>query len=135
MNTPERVIFNIRDKFDRDMFGWECKNQTPFRIGLFEPKLVEFLSGGETIISGEEMIRRAKEMDIYTGLRHAESMIRGQVKISEAWRKFVSVFPEVWLGPGGREYVWCLYGDSKIWEMRYDELRHGFNADYRLVSA
>ena len=134
MNTTERAIFNLREEIDRSLSGgWTCKNPIPFKVGPFEPKLVEFLIGEEKIITGAEMVKRANEMGINTGIRHAEALIREQIIMDKTWNRHVLVFPEVWTGPGG-DSVWCLYGDMKIWQIQYDELIHGFNSDYRFVS-
>jgi hypothetical protein len=134
MSTPERVVFDIRDEFDSSMAGWSCKNLMPVTVSQFEPRLHKFLYEGEPLILGDEMIKRAKELGIITGLRHAEAIIRCDRKVNKAFGNFILLFPEVWFGSGGA-CVWCLYPISGYWQLNYDEIRHGFNSDYRLVSA
>jgi len=137
MNTTpivELPRFELSEGFDCSLLGWECKNLWPVVAGQFEPRLHEFIYEVEPIISGEGMLMRARAMGINTGLRHAEAIIRGGLKVSKEFGNSILLFPEVWLGVAG-PCVWCLYPISGYWQLNYDELRHGFNSDYRLVSA
>ena len=133
--TTERIVFGVSCKIQRNMDGWQCLLPMPLKLGTFEPILKSFLLGGEALIPGKDMIDRAMRLGVATGLRDAEAMLRGQEIIPKACRRFVPLFPEVWLNPAGIECVFCLYWRVSMWELNYDELRNGFNSDYRLISA
>jgi hypothetical protein len=129
------LVFRLVAKIDRDMTGWTCVEPVGAEEGEFEPTLHEFLRGGMNSINGEEMVRRAKEQDALTGLRHAEAMLRNQERIPVEWRKYYLVFPEVWQNPGGNRYVFCLYWDGWRWCLYYGWLDDGFSSNFRLVGS
>jgi len=91
------LVFRLVAKIDRDMTGWTCVELVEAEEE-FKPTLHEFLREGENFVNGEEMVRRAKEQDALTGLRHAEAMLRNQERIPIEWRKHYLVFSEVWRG-------------------------------------
>ena len=130
-----RVIFTLTSKIDRDMEGWTCPKPVKAEEDEFEPILCEFLQSGETRISGEEMIGRAREQKIQTGLRHAEAMLRNQERIPVDWRKYYLVFPESWWYPADRRNVFCLYWVGGCWYLYYRWLGSAFGFDYRFVSS
>jgi len=134
-NTSDLPRFDLADKIERNMKWWKCERPTLVEKNCFSPTLIEIFGEGVSSIAGWWMVGDARRRHVETGLIHAEAMLRGGGKVIKSWEKFVLVFPEVWLGPGGREYVWCLYPAHGYWQLNYDELRHSFNADYRLVSA
>ncbi|MDP3882936.1 MAG: hypothetical protein Q8Q48_02685 [Candidatus Staskawiczbacteria bacterium] len=128
-----RVVFTLIAEIERDMTGWECLASTEAEPGEFEPELQEFLQKGECYTSGEEMIRRATEKEVFSGLRHAEAMLRNQEKIPVEWRKFVLVFPEVWQYPYSNRRVWYLFWDGERWYLSCHWLSNDFSSIYRLV--
>jgi len=129
------MVFRLVSKIDRDMTGWTCVEPVEAEEAEFEPTLHEFLREGENFIDGEEMVKRAKEQGILTGLRHAEAMLRNQEKIPVEWRKYYLVFSEVWRSPDGDRYAWSLYWDDGRWCLSYDWLERGFRSHYRLVAS
>ena len=129
------MSFTLADKIDRDMTDWTCVEPAIAEDGEFEPVLQEFLLPGETSIGGEEMVGRAKQKGVTSGLRHAEAMLREQAKIPAEFRKYVLVFPEVWRGPGGNRRVWRLCWLGKRWYLFYCWRGNYFNSSDRLVSS
>jgi hypothetical protein len=128
-----RVVFTLVADIERNMEGWTCLEPAEAELGEFEPELQEFLKRDENCIVGEEIVRRAKEKGISSGLRHAEAMLRNQDKIPVEWRKFVLVFPEVWQNPNGYRNVWYLYWDGKQWYLSDGWVSYGFDSYGRLV--
>jgi hypothetical protein len=112
-----RVGFNLASDVERDMIGWTCLEQVKAEPCEFEPELQEFLQKGEDYVDGEEMVRRAKEQGVLSGLRHAEAMLRNQERIPVEWRKFVLVFPEVWQSPNDYRGVWILCWIEGRWRL------------------
>ena len=129
------MVFRLVSKIDRDMTGWTCLEPVGAEEGEFEPTLCEFLREGENSINGEEMIRRAKEQGVLTGLRHAEAMLRNQERIPVEWRKHYLVFPEVWQGPGGGRNVFYLYWGGRRWYLVCGWLGDDFYSRSRLVGS
>ena len=129
------LVFRLVAKIDRDMTGWKCVEPVEAEEGEFEPILHEFLQEGESRIGGEEMVKRAKNQGVLTGLRHAEAMLRNQEKIPVEWRKFYLVFPEVWLSPDGSRSVWCLCWFGDRWYLGYDWLESDFDSGGQLVGS
>ena len=130
-----RVVFTLVAKIDRDMTGWTCVEPVNAEEEEFKPTLHEFLREGEGSINGEEMIRRAKEQGVLTGLRHAEAILRNQEKIPVEWRKHYLVFPEVWQGPGGGRNVFYLYWGGRRWYLVCGWLGDDFYSRSRLVGS
>ena len=130
-----RVVFTLVAKIDRDMTGWTCVEPVNAEEEEFKPTLHEFLREGEGSINGEEMIRRAKEQGVLTGLRHAEAILRNQEKIPVEWRKHYLVFSEVWQDPHGDRSVFCLRWDGRRWFLHYSWLGGGFGSRDRLVGS
>jgi hypothetical protein len=133
MNTTFRLI----SKIERDMTNWQCLEPVNAE-GDFEPSVHEFLAEGENCCGGEEMIKRAKEKGISSGLRHLEAMLREQEKIPVEWRNFVLVSTEVWRRSRGDRDVWCLYWDGERWALGciwLNDLNDDFSSRYRLVSS
>lgn len=130
------VVFRLVVDIDRDMTGWKCIDPVVAMDGEFEPVLQEFLRDGDNgCVGGEKMVKRAKEMGVLTGLRHAEAMLREQEKIPVEWRKHVLVFAEVWQSSYGIRYVWCLYWRDGRWYLHCSWLDYVFDSIFRLVSA
>jgi len=128
-----RVVFTLIADVERDITGWQCLEPVEAEPGEFEPELQEFLQKGESYTGGEEMVRRAKNQEVLSGLRHAEAMLRNQERIPVEWRKFVLVFPEVWQCPYGDRRVWYLCWSGKQWVLCYGWLNFSFDSRCRLV--
>lgn len=129
------VVFRLTTKIDRNMEGWECLSPVESEEGEFEPSLVEFLEKGEIFVKCEEMLKRAKEKGISTGLRHLEAMLRNQERIPVEWRKHhILVSTEVWRDPSGDRNVWFLCWFGECWCLDYYWLGSDFSSRSRLVA-
>lgn len=127
-------VFRLVVKIDRNMKGWTCVKTVDVKDGeLFKPTFLNFVYPRETQVSGEEMIRRVGNIEDWTGLCHAEAMLRNQERIPAEQREHRLVFPEVWQGPNGYRHVFCLYWDGKRWYLYYYWLDDAFGSDCRLV--
>src|SRR3989344_16712 len=129
------MVFRLVSKIDRDMTGWTCVEPVEAEEAEFEPTLHEFLREGENFIDGEEMVKRAKEQGILTGLRHAEAMLRNQEKIPVEWRKYYLVFSEVWRSPHGDRSAWALFWGDERWCLGCHWLGGDFSSRCRLVAS
>lgn len=102
---------NLKDKRREGWILMEDTNNTK----LFLPsqlKLVSFLREGEIYISGEELVKRAKEMGANLGQAQAEHLLKHQQEIPEDWEKFYYYLlfaGTSWRDRDGRRYVPCLY--------------------------
>lgn len=129
------TVFRLVAKIERDMTNWTCVEPVQADEGEFEPVLQEFLVGEEKYVLGEEMLKRAKEKGVSTGLCHIEAMLRQQEKIPVEWRKFVLVSTEVWQGPNGNRSVWYLCWSDGRWSLYYYWLSSSFDSRYRLLAS
>jgi len=128
-----RMVFQLVAKIDRNMEGWECIEPVDAEEGEFEPSLHGFVEQGENYVKCEEMLKRAKEKGISSGLRHLEAMLRNQERIPVEWRKHIIVSTEVWRGPGDNRCVFYLYWGGECWYLGYDWLDFDFDSGSRLV--
>ncbi len=128
-----RLVFTLKAATDRDMTGWECKEPVKGE-GEFELELKEFLRKGESYLGGEDMVKRAKELGVDSGLRHLEAVLREQDKIPVEMRQFCLVSTEVWVGPNGDRDVWYLDWRGGRWVLFSYWLDNDFNSSCRLVS-
>jgi len=130
-----RMIFVLAPDPTRDMTGWTCVEPVKVAPGEFEVVIEDFLEEGEPYIGGEEMVSRAKNRGIRTGLRHAEAMLREQEKIPVDQRKYVLIFPEVWQDPRGYRGVFYLFWSGERWNLDFRWLGDNFLFSFRLVSS
>jgi hypothetical protein len=95
-------------------------------------ELVEFLEQGESSITGNELLRRAKELGADGGLKQAQNMLKRQGKIPKEFGPYILVFgkPEIRDGKIGFP---CLYLGDDRWHLHFNWLEHDFNSYYRLV--
>lgn len=129
------MVFKIVTAIDRDMTGWELLEPAAAE-GEFEPWLQELLQESDGgCCGGEEMIKRAKEKGVSSGLRHLEAMLREQEKISVEWRKYLLVSTEVWRTLDDSRYVWYLYWLGGRWDLGGRWLENGFGSHFRLVAS
>ena len=122
--------------FKRDMRkeGWTLLENAPRRLSSAINE-VSFLKNGESSISGEEMVRRARvELNANYGQEDAEWLLKHQDKIPAELRKLYLVFPAtVWQDRYDDRYVPYLswYDDRSILDFRW--LDGGFYSNDRLV--
>ena len=122
-------------KHDKTKDGWKLLEDVPFDGQPFDFDLVEFLKTGESLVNGEVMKQRAKELNAHLGQGHAEWLEANQDRIPQELRgKYYLVFPgTVWQDSDGDRYVPCLFWDDDRWCLRFSWLRYGWNSDDRLV--
>lgn len=133
---PILPTFQLISTFDRDMRkeGWKPEKDIEDKEGDFTPELVDIFKEGERSISGEELMKRAKEQGVCYGHRHTEAMLRKQQVIPKEWRKNYLVFPgTVWVGSGGGRGVPCLLWVGGRWCLHFSWLEHDFIRSARLV--
>lgn len=112
--------------FDKTAEDWELITDSKPIQGDFHPELAPSIIGrhfnepgmfysqhlplGESfeedfVWKGEEILKKAKELGLCGGQRHAEAMLRNQDIIPVEWRKYFLVFPETsWEKPASKEY-------------------------------
>lgn len=134
----ESISINVSSSipFDRDMQqeGWKLKNDREIRDGEFILELLDFFQKKESHVSGNELVKRAKEKDALFGQRHAEALLRNKDKIPEKWRKYVLVFPgTVWRDSRGDLRVPCLRWHDRCWDLCFGWLAPGFYSHCRIV--
>ena len=113
--------------------GWTLLEDVPLALGE-NPQfdLAEFLKDGETLIGGEEMRRRAKDLKAHLGQQHAELLLAHQDQIPEDWQKFHPTFPgTVWQDGHGCN-VMGLSWDGGRWYLDF-RLFDVWHSDDRLV--
>ncbi len=85
-------------------------------------ELASFLKDGETYISGEEMLKRAREYKALSTKEFAKWLDKNQELIPKKWREYYLVFPEYLLDGGGNRLVACFDWDSESqeWVLGFD---------------
>lgn len=61
-------------KHDKTQDGWKILEDVPFS-GHFIPDIKEFLNTGESGVNGEEIKKRAIELNAHLGQKHAEYLL------------------------------------------------------------
>ena len=114
----------------------EVLEGVPFSGESFVPEFVEFLKPGEQYITGEEMIKRAKEKSALPGKSHADWLLQNQLLIPTEQRKHYLVFPGTRLKDSEDNLcVPGLYWSGNEWYMSSCKLGsvEGLNHRDRLV--
>ena len=114
--------------------GWQLlSNKTP-PITKFE--IVEVLRKGENAISGEELLKRAKQGHLDLGQNIAEYLLEHRDEIPKEWRSYDIVFPgTVWQDSGGSRYVPYLYWRGGRWYLFFYWLEYVWYSNDRLLRA
>jgi len=112
-------------------------------ISITNLELVSFLKKGEDLISGEEMRKRAKELNANLGQRHAEYLLEHQKEIPVEWREFDLVFTgTLWREQKGGSffrrrdsfYMPCLsWGGGGWWSLYFGWLGRNWDSGERLL--
>lgn len=124
--------------FRRDMRkeGWKLLENVGRRINsISDLELVSFLKSGEDYINGEEMLRRARELDANYSQEDAEWLLEHQNEIPVEMRKYYIVFTgTVWQGSYGYLRVPCLYWfeNDRCWCLNFPWLGDGWYSFDRL---
>lgn len=94
---------------------WKVLEDSIGPTGILELKLAEFLEKGETSVSGEEMLKRAKKKGFTPGLRHAKAFLANEDRIPKELRRNFLVFPGTVCGFSGGRSVPFLYWCGSRW--------------------
>ena len=125
-------------QYDKTLDGWKLIEPGPKHNGeSFAPELIDFLKSGEEKITGEEMLKRAKELGINSGQQYAEYLLKHQELIPEEWRgKYVPIFPgTVWQDQdpdGDRRVPYLIWGEGR-WRLNFGWLGRSWGGGGRLV--
>lgn len=124
-----RIAENLSDGSD-----WKLLENTPRRLTSANIEAVSFLKGNETYINGEEMVRRAVELDANYGQEDAEFLLEHQADIPKELRSLYLVFPGTkWQGSDEDRDVPCLSWDGGQWVLFFCWLDYDFDGSDRLV--
>jgi hypothetical protein len=106
---------------------------------LFLPSQLELVSflkrgflikRGEDYISGEELVKRAKELKANLGQQQAEYLLEHQEEIPEEWQRYCLVFTgTVWRDRHGDRSVPCLGWDGRRWCLSLHWLEFGWYSE------
>ncbi len=129
------LLFTVAGDIKPPYDGWKLENNSGnMPVGEVKFELASFLRGNESSISGNEMIKRAKEMGADFNQGTAEILLANQNRIPESWRKFYLVFPgTVWLGLIGECFVPCLRWHSGRWILYFYWFGIVWGADDRFL--
>ncbi|KPJ73057.1 hypothetical protein AMJ48_02330 [Parcubacteria bacterium DG_74_1] len=129
-------------RHDNRKNGWKLIEDASEMIPLPVNQLALnfFLSGEEDCISGEEVIKCAKEMQVNFGQRQAEYLLKHQEEIPEDWRQYYLLFPgTIWRTRRGFLAIPCLFcfkedqGNDSGWHFRFFCLDNAFGRQFRLL--
>lgn len=115
--------------------GSEPKRNSSFTIGQLEVELLGFLEESETLIGGEEMLKRAKKLGANAGHCHATAMLsyaNDEEMLDNPLdkRRGLLVFPEAL---GGNSVTLLCWGGFH-WFLRPSRLdQQRFSRHYKLV--
>ena len=124
--------------FSRDMTkeGWILEGDVaePLELSIGDSEVVSFFKEGESSVSGNEMVERAKTLSANLGQKHAEHLLEHQDEIPEEWRSHYLIFPgTVWRDPGGDRFVLCLSWRGERWGLGFGWLGVHWGSVGRLV--
>lgn len=131
MTTGDGDGFSVEPPDPKDPNWKLIRDSGKKPVGIFTLELVPFLKDGESGISGDEMIKRAKELDADLGQHYAESLLANQQKIPKEWEKFFLIFPDtIWYDPDfGDHYMPCLDCYDGQWNLGFFWLFNGLGDD------
>ena len=115
--------------------GWKVVENIAPRQGEIDLELVEILKPEESWISGEEMVRRARnELNANLGLEDLEIVLRNQHLLPTNYRSFYIPFPGTILeDPSGDRGVACLFFGGRRWFRYFFWLGSNFYGSVRLL--
>ncbi len=115
-------------------YDWTLETDFPGQDGNFKPKLVHILKEGETWITGEEMLKRARLSGDCLCQSYAYAMLRKYWEIPKEWQNLRLIFPNtIWADPKGKKYVPGIDCIDGIWYMHFEDVEAGYNQNSRLV--
>lgn len=116
--------------------SWELLEgaDEPDPVDIVNLDLVAFLEEGEGSVGGEEMVRRARQLQANGGQRQAKHLLAHQAGIPEEFRNYALVFTQtIWRYRGGDRYVPYLCWHGGRWDLYVRWLGNFFNRRYRLL--
>jgi hypothetical protein len=125
--------------FSRDMTkeGWELiENSDAEPVPASDLELVAFLKRGESYVTGEEMVARAKKKKADLGQRQAEYFLENQEEIPPEWRQFNLVFPGTvwWMLLGGLRVPRLFFSsEMQRWVLYFGRLAYDWGGRDRLL--
>jgi hypothetical protein len=110
---------------DKRKQGWKLNEDVGFEpkvTAVTEFELVEYLKKGETFITGDELVRRAKaELAANLGQRHLEWLLDHTEDIPYWWKKFYIVAPGTkWFRPDHFRVIPGLTWMGNHWDISFD---------------
>jgi len=146
-NRGEEVSRLLRKDFDalmtssafsRDMRkeGWELVEDVsePATIVIADLEVISFLREGEGSVSGDVMRKRAVELGVNFGQRHAEFLLEHQGEIPRNWRDYYLVSPgTVWRDSGGGFFMPFLRWLGRRWVLGFHWLGDDWSSNGRLL--
>lgn len=125
-------------QFSRDMTkeGWTLVENVEGlgEVAIADLELVSFVREGEPSVSGEEMRKRAKELNANLGQFAAEYLLEHQNEIPVEWRSSYLVFPRtVWRRRDGFLFVPYLFWSGGRWSLLFSWLEDRWLSGARLV--
>lgn len=121
----------VKKKITEEQLRKEVFGET-FTVGDRTYELVPFLKEGEESISGDEMLKRAKELGAECGEEDGKYILEHCGEIPESVREYFLIF-SAWRGPGDPRYVACLYWHDSEWDQYWYWLDYRWGGRYRLV--
>lgn len=120
---------------DKTKNSWTLIENTPLRItSAHDLELVPFLKNGETLINGEEMVRRARKLNANYGQEDAEWLLEHQNEIPVKFRGFYLPFTgTVWQDSNGHRHVPYLYWFGEHWFLYFLWLVDDWHSHGRLL--
>lgn len=131
-----RIVFSPAKFFvyDKTKDGWKLVSDLKYEAGEMELELVEILKSGETSIRGDEMAKRAIELDANSGQKHAEFILKHQDLIPKEWRSSYITFPgTVWQDSDGDRYIPCLDWRGECWFLYFFWLESDWDSNDRIL--
>ena len=108
-------------RHDKTKDGWqllENVSQTVTSVSGLE--IVPFMKPGQAFVRGEDMVRRAIQLEASLGQHDAEYLLEHQDEISVEFKRYYLVFPgTVWRGRDGGRFVPCLGSVSGPWDLDF----------------
>lgn len=144
-NLGQKLLWPFKDERPLE-WGWKgveregvpCEG--PIDISRLEA--VPFHKDGENWVSGDEMMRRAKDAENFPGCsdwsqHHAEQLLLQAAELPKEWACESGpalLFPDtVLLDEYGRRYVPCLFWDDGEWQLSWHWLENDFHRSYRFL--
>ena len=120
---------------DKTKDGWKLLENVSRRLtSVRDLELVSFLMGNESSVNGEEVVRRARILDVNYSQEDAEWLLANQNEIPVEFRKYYLVFTgTVWQDSISYRNVSCLGWYGRRWCLLFSWLDDDWYSYGRLV--